>query len=978
MKPIHNPTHPSKSLSTFGSALALSLLMGTAHAAPVAIVWDIDNVETPTASAPGGVIVSELATVSPAYHSSDSSNGGWRTRGYSGSDDYVQFSLTTDPSTTLTLESLVFEAWARAANSSGGAWVAPELILEYATDAAFTTPVAAGTLDLGADVPEGGGHSTKFTSDTATFFSTDLVINPSETYYFRLRASDATGSNTGRNQIYYDNATDLTLNADLVSTSTELIWTGSTDGDWNLTDTNWEELSSPGVPVLFSANDDVTIDTADTLTVDGAGITAGSTSVTAAGDVTFTGGNLTTSTLSKSGAGTLLVQNSIDTGSAITSLTNGIIQIETGGSMTTSGLSLTGGSSTELVINDTTPGAFTNTGDTELGATGGRLRVNTGASLSLSNVTASAEGASLDKRGDGSLTVTGPAGSDANSLDLHLQAGSLNFVGGNDVHITNASDPNSVNGPISLDATQLHVHGVNFQGSGSIESLNSASRIRGDFNAGHNTIAVPVTLTADLTAEARPNGSNGSSVTFDAIVSGPGNLITDGPGDVILAADNTYLGTTTVMDGSLVVGGGLESTTGTLGAGNVTVEADGLLEFSRNDAHIVAHTISGAGGVVINNGLAGSTTLTGSNDYTGVTRIDGGTLIAPTLDDGEFPSSIGASTDDVSNLVLRGQGVLSYTGPAILTGRGFSLGGAVNGSEFGGGAISADGSGPMTFDYDGPMGADGTGSTPRGLTLSGSVVGVNSIAADIGDGQNSQHFLVKEGTTTWLLTGDNTYTGDTTIQDGTLQLGPTTDLTDTSVVRINGATSVLQLTDGVTDVVEELWVDGVQMAAGLYGSSTSSAPLENQDDVHFSGTGTLSVTSGPAATDYETWAGESGYDLVEGPEGDDDGDGVSNEDEYAFGLDPTDASSVNPIAVQLDNTSGTFSYTRRDPAEGTNLVYTVWTSTDLDTWIEDEDAVQTPGATDGNGNQTVAVTLFEAPTAPSFFVRVIAAVEVPE
>lgn len=113
--------------------LALCLFLGTAHAAPVTVVCDIENVDEPAAAVPIGVKASTLAPVSPAYYTSDSSRGGWRTRGYSVTDDCVQFSLSTDATTTLTLESLVFEAWARAANSSGRSWSAPEITQENAT-----------------------------------------------------------------------------------------------------------------------------------------------------------------------------------------------------------------------------------------------------------------------------------------------------------------------------------------------------------------------------------------------------------------------------------------------------------------------------------------------------------------------------------------------------------------------------------------------------------------------------------------------------------------------------------------------------------------------------------------------------------------------------------------------------------------------------------------------------------------------------
>ena len=107
------------------------------------------------------------------------------------------------------------------------------------------------------------------------------------------------------------------------------------------------------------------------------------------------------------------------------------------------------------------------------------------------------------------------------------------------------------------------------------------------------------------------------------------------------------------------------------------------------------------------------------------------------------------------------------------------------------------------------------------------------------------------------------------------------------------------------------------------------------------------------------------------PGADPDGDGMTNFQEFAFGLDPTKGSSCDPISVPFNPATGKFSYTR---TEASGLAYTVWTSSSLNNdWAEDSGATlsQTVTATN-NGIETVEVTATAAPVNGRLFVRVAA------
>jgi autotransporter-associated beta strand protein len=127
----------------------------------------------------------------------------------------------------------------------------------------------------------------------------------------------------------------------------------------------------------------------------------------------------------------------------------------------------------------------------------------------------------------------------------------------------------------------------------------------------------------------------------------------------------------------------------------------------------------------------GRLVLSAANIYTGPTNVAGGILSVSTLANGGTVSNIGQSINAATNLTFANGGVLQYSGPTVSTDRSFTL--AVTGGGF-----------EVT-------------QAATALTLSG-----------VGTGAGG---FLKTGAGTLTLTGANTYTGGTTINAGTLQIG---------------------------------------------------------------------------------------------------------------------------------------------------------------------------------------------------------------
>ncbi len=302
--------------------------------------------------------------------------------------------------------------------------------------------------------------------------------------------------------------------------------------------------------------------------------------------------------------------------------------------------------------------------------------------------------------GDGGATGSLPSGSVVNNAALLFNrsgsltvaaaisgTGSVEQVGPGITSLT--SNSNTYSGPTRISSGTLQVGD-----GGSTGTLGSG----------------PVTLAGATLAVNRNN-----AFTISLPISGTGTLVQRGSGVTTVTASNTYVGSTLISSGTLQMGSG--GTTGSLGTGPLTNNA--VFSINRSDALTFADDMAGSG-VLIQAG-SGTSTLTGSNSYTGGTRINLGVLTAGSAD------ALGSS-----GTISFGGGTLRYS--------------SANTADYSGRFSTAASQG-FSIDTNGESVTFATGLTSSGGSLT------------------------KYGAGQLTLAQDSNYNGTTLVATGTLQVG---------------------------------------------------------------------------------------------------------------------------------------------------------------------------------------------------------------
>ncbi|MBJ6031482.1 fibronectin-binding autotransporter adhesin ShdA [Salmonella enterica] len=390
-------------------------------------------------------------------------------------------------------------------------------------------------------------------------------------------------------------------------------------------------------------------------------------------------------------------------------------------------------------------------GDTEID--GGILAAKDAASLGTGDVTI-AENATLAlSQGTLDNNVTGGGQIVKSGSDELIVTGDNTYSGGTTI----TGGTLTADHADSLGSGDIDNSGVLKVGEGDLENTLSGSgslvktgtgelTLSGGNDYSGGTTIIGGTLTADH-ADSLGTGAVANSGVLQVgegelenTLSGSGSLVKTGTGELTLSGDNSYSGGTTIIGGTLTA-----DHADSLGTG--TIANNGVLKVGEGD---LENTLSGSGSLVKTG--TGELTLSGGNDYSGGTTIIGGTLTADHAD------SLGTGAVANSGVLQVGEGelenTLSGSGSLVKTGTGeLTLSG--DNSYSGGTTIIG---GTLTADHADSL---GTGTI------------ANSGVLQVGEGElentlSGSGSLVKTGTGELTLSGDNSYSGATTITDGTL------------------------------------------------------------------------------------------------------------------------------------------------------------------------------------------------------------------
>jgi autotransporter-associated beta strand protein len=613
---------------------------------------------------------------------------------------------------------------------------------------------------------------------------------------FQVNATNTIGVTT-----YVTNSSAATLTVFVPPT---LVWIdsadgGSGDGLWNTASLNW---TNPGVagPIAFTQTNGVLFDNrgSGSPNVDLAqAITPYNVAVNAASDYLL---------FSSSGNGLLNGQGGItklNSDTLIIDVTNNL-----SGPVTVSGGKLQIGNGDNF--GSLGSGPVTNNATLSLN------RSDT--ALNVGNAIHGTGTLSVD--GGGAVTISGNNDFSGSTL---LNAGIVFLTSGTGLGSTSSGTTVASGAQLYITANVDVAEGLSLAGAG---DGNGALRKGG---AGATTENGAIALALDSTIGV----DSGATLTLSNAVSGTAALTAVGGGTLTLSANSSFNGGFTLNGPTVNV-----NANRALGPGTVTVSGAGhfVIGDGLNLTNFVqTSTVSpgtGFGLLMVNDNTNGTvTTVSGPLEFD-ASPANGGDFVGPTTSG--YLNVTGPVTNNTTGTVSSRNGFVRLSGGGSYSLFDLNQGtlslGANNGISTNA-AISMALSAAATFDLngfnqsltgltDGATSSElvtNSAASPSTLTLNLSSGGTYSgvIAGNIA--------LVVNGSAGLDLAGTNAYTGNTTVNGGTLELAQPSLAAGSTVTVASGA--FLQLDFTATNIVSGLVLNGVSQPLGIYNSTTSPSYL---------------------------------------------------------------------------------------------------------------------------------------------------------
>ncbi|MDO9268513.1 MAG: autotransporter-associated beta strand repeat-containing protein [Methylobacter sp.] len=507
--------------------------------------------------------------------------------------------------------------------------------------------------------------------------------------------------------------------------------------------------------------------TGGTLRINGAGL-AISTPMTlgSAGGTIDTNGNSATLSglvsgsggLTKSGTGTLTLSG-VNTYTGGTAINAGILSVGADNNLGGAGGLAFGGGTLQY------SNGFSSSRAVTLNAGGGTIDTN-GNSATLSGIIGGT--GSLTKSGTGTLTLSGAnTYSGGTTVNAGTLSGTTTSLQGN---IAN-------NAAVTFDQTSNGTYAGAMSGTGLVTKAGAGTLTLSGANTYSGGTTVNAGTLSGSTTSLQGNIANNAAVTFDQItdgsyagvLSGTGSVTKAGAGTVTLSGANTYSGGTMLNGGILSVGadnnlggaGGLAFGGGTLQYANgfsssraVTLNAGGGTIDTNGNSATLSGIIGGTGSLTKSG--AGTLTLSGANTYSGGTTVNAGTLSGDTTSlQGAITNNATVTFDQSANGtyagIMSGTGGLTKSGAGTLTLSGINT--YSGGTTINQGTLSGD-----------------TSSVQGAITNNATVIFDQATDGTYAGAISGTGGLTKNGTGKTILSGANTYTGDTYINSGILSV----------------------------------------------------------------------------------------------------------------------------------------------------------------------------------------------------------------